>query len=146
MKSIHLDKKYLLSRIKKVAGCWEWQLSTNNCWYWKIKHNGKNIYVHRLSYMLYKWELWNMLVCHHCDNPKCINPNHLFLWTVKDNAQDMIKKGRHKFCIASLKGNNFRGKSVKIWDQIFKSFREAGKAFGISDNWIRKRIKLGWYW
>jgi len=36
-----------------------------------------------------------MLVCHHCDNKRCINPDHLFVGTAKDNTVDMIKKGRY---------------------------------------------------
>ena len=38
-----------------------------------------------------------ILVCHSCDNRRCINPDHLFLGMAKDNTQDMMKKGRHKY-------------------------------------------------
>lgn len=36
----------------------------------------------------------NMLVCHHCDNPKCVNPEHLFIGTIQDNANDRVRKNR----------------------------------------------------
>lgn len=68
-------------------------------------YNGKKLHMpaHRVSYQLYyhhdlKTEEY---VCHHCDNPKCINPRHLFLGTPNDNVQDMVQKGRQ----AKGKGN-----------------------------------------
>ena len=86
-------------------------IDKNSCWLWKgyVKkinakrqsgyalawHNGKNRMAHRLSYTAFKGRIPDGLcVCHHCDVKHCINPDHLFLGTQKDNIQDMFKKGR----------------------------------------------------
>lgn len=80
--------------INTVDGCWIWQKS-NNYRYGQISINGKLVYAHR-----YSWELKNgpipkgMYVCHHCDVTLCVNPDHLFIGTAKDNVQDAIRKGR----------------------------------------------------
>lgn len=54
--------------------------------------------LHRLSaYGFLEFDLTSKLfVCHHCDNPPCFNPSHLFVGTASDNVRDMVKKGRHK--------------------------------------------------
>lgn len=63
--------------------------------YGKIRFGGKHYRTHRLSYILNYGEISSkLLVCHKCDNPSCININHLFLGTAKDNAVDRKNKGR----------------------------------------------------
>jgi hypothetical protein len=76
--------------------CWVWEGGlAGRKGYGVISYKGKNVRAHRLA-----WELANgpipngLFVCHHCDNPPCVNPNHLFLGTATDNAQDMCQKGR----------------------------------------------------
>jgi hypothetical protein len=77
----------------------------NTCWNWKgyIGTDGYGVYTssfgmraHRLAYYFFFKELpKNKLICHHCDNPKCVNPNHLFIGTNRDNTKDMFLKKRN---------------------------------------------------
>ncbi len=63
--------------------------------YGKVCINGKDILSHRAAFLLYKGIIpKNMCVCHSCDNPACINPEHLWLGTHKDNMLDKANKGR----------------------------------------------------
>ena len=84
--------------IQGFDDCWEWVGARYPQGYGRIHRWGtdnRNSYTHRVA-----WELVNgtipdgMCVCHHCDNPPCCNPRHLFLGTQNDNIQDSIKKGR----------------------------------------------------
>lgn len=81
------------------VACWEWGGALHGkgtlvC-YGSVWINGKKWKTHRLSYFLTHGEIpEGMFVCHHCDNPKCVRPDHLFLGTSKDNHADMISKGR----------------------------------------------------
>lgn len=82
------------------------ELSTDQCWEYRTKEprgriffyreSGKvRIIVTRLAYYLhYKVDPGELFVCHHCDNPLCCNPHHLFLGTHDDNMQDKVAKGR----------------------------------------------------
>jgi hypothetical protein len=75
--------------------CWDWTGAFAGGSYGVIKINKKNILAHRFCYKLCFGEIPNCLfVCHSCDNPKCVNPSHLFLGRHKDNMNDMVKKDR----------------------------------------------------
>lgn len=80
-----------------VDGCWEYTGTTTTAGYGYMVIAGQQTYVHRLA-----WELDNgpipdgMVICHRCDYPPCVNPEHLFLGTIADNNRDMWAKGRGK--------------------------------------------------
>jgi len=82
-------------RVKKTRGCWNWIGYSANGRYGHLKDGSKRLCAHVLSYEMHKGKVpVGLKILHKCDNGFCVNPNHLFLGTQKDNAQDMLRKGR----------------------------------------------------
>jgi hypothetical protein len=102
----YIKNRFEIKIVKKHNKCWEFSGSKNKDGYCKIKYKEKYYWAHRFSWMLYIGDIPDkIMVCHHCDNPSCVNPEHLFLGTQFDNMKDMIKKGRHckKFTVERRK-------------------------------------------
>lgn len=77
-------------------GCWEWIGFKNKAGYGCIGYRDKTYLAHRISYEMYKNQNpEKMHVLHKCDNPPCVNPDHLWLGTDKDNRYDCINKKRN---------------------------------------------------
>lgn len=79
------------------TGCWEYQGARNRDGYGTVGSGirSRSMLAHRKAYKLKFGEIpKGLCVCHKCDNPPCINPDHLFLGSMKDNMQDMVRKGR----------------------------------------------------
>lgn len=91
-----LSRRFFASFEKNASnGCWEWIGASRGTGYGAIQDGGRLRSAHRVSYELHHGPIPSgMCVCHVCDRPQCVNPEHLFLGTHKDNAWDKVNKGR----------------------------------------------------
>jgi len=143
--------------VNKTDTCWLWTGCTRNFGYGVINLGGKHgkaERAHRLSWILHNGPIpEKMFVCHHCDNPLCVRPDHLFLGTPAANNHDMAMKGRYDK-VKRPKGER-HGRS-KLTDADVLSIRAAydvpvvtittlGEEYGVSAQTIY-RIILGNTW
>ncbi|HBD95461.1 MAG TPA: hypothetical protein DC057_14930 [Spirochaetia bacterium] len=146
-------KKILYDRIFiNNNDCWEWQGTTKNK-YGELDYKGKKFKAHRLSYMLKNNNFHissKIKICHTCDNPKCINPNHLFAGTQRDNIYDMENKNRSVHLKGSQNGNSkvTERQVVEIRNKYSTnkfSQRELGEKYGLSSSMVGEIIR-GNFW
>jgi len=82
-------------RVDEQTGCWDWLKFKDRNKYGHIKVLGKSELVHRVAYQTLVGDIPSgMFVCHRCDNPSCLNPEHLFIGTNQDNIDDKVAKNR----------------------------------------------------
>lgn len=100
--------------IKNINECWIWMGLKDKDGYGKFfENNNDTIRSHRYVYTLYYGDIpENMQICHTCDTPECVNPNHLFSGTHQDNVNDKVNKNRQ------VKGENHIGSKLKESDII----------------------------
>lgn len=132
------------SKFTKTEGCWIWGASRNKDGYGSFGITNRNtILAHRFAYEIYIGEIPDgMLVCHKCDNPACVNPNHLFLGTDRDNTQDMYAKGRDMYSKGTAPDNRGeRHPQAKLTTEDVVRIREMrSKRYQLKD--IAKRFGI----
>lgn len=83
------------SKVDKSGDCWIWTGSRHGFGYGLFGLNGKTRRAHRISYELVNGPIpEGFVLCHTCDNPPCVNPDHLFVGSKADNTHDALRKGR----------------------------------------------------
>jgi len=92
-----LMERFML-KVNKTESCWHWIGSKNiSTGYGAMHVRGKLLKAHRVSYELFNGKIpEGLYVCHKCDVPSCVNPEHLFVGSALDNTRDKMKKGRYR--------------------------------------------------
>jgi len=133
------------------SGCWLWVGGQQKSGYGAFRFLNKQCCAHRVSWTLYRGEIPDGLcVLHKCDNRQCVNPDHLFLGTLKDNMQDMARKGRAPNPIWARGENNGGGgklteSNVREIRTAHGLHREIAETFGVSRPLV-SAIKRGDVW
>jgi hypothetical protein len=138
-----MQSKYTAKDIERILGkidketsnifynnsrCWVWTASRTTAGYGHVSIGNKVLYMHRVMHEIYNGDIPKGLqVLHHCDNPPCCNPAHLFAGTQKLNMEDMNKKGRR---------NDVRGEAspkCKLTDKQVEEIRKRYTRYGLDD-------------
>lgn len=133
-----IPENRLWPRVEKGASneCWPWTGSLTQAGYGLLTIQYKSYYAHRLA-----WELHHNeeipeggVICHHCDNPACCNPNHLFLGTQDDNMKDAANKKRIKH------GENHH--SASLTEDDIRQIRKFGEGSDLTRQQIASRFGI----
>lgn len=87
------------AKVDRSGECWNWTAATNAAGYGKLSvgGRGRTMDAHRLSFLIHFGPFDRRLfICHRCDNPRCVNPAHLYAGTAKQNSRDMVNRGRQR--------------------------------------------------
>jgi hypothetical protein len=137
--------------------CWTWtgpRQEKNLDRYGKVTYGGYTYLAHRISYEIFNEEISDgKLVCHHCDNPSCCKPDHLFIGTRKDNAQDYLskfkfpKRGRHptqfgvKIAVSKLNDDWIRFmRQVYVYGDRSFGIKPIAAYFGVSEVCVHRVV------
>lgn len=144
--------KMLARKVVDENGCWNWPgffhplrgAKDRSTGYGAMNYHGANWKAHRISYHLFKGPIpEGRMVRHLCDNPRCMNPDHLELGDHQQNMDDMNSKGRNGYAKKThcRKGHEYTPENTLVWN----TGRGTGKGRHCrACSRIKERMKLGW--
>jgi len=134
------------------SGCWIWSGDTKSRGgYGRVFIDGGMVMAHRFSWMAYNGEIPpGSIVCHRCDTPPCVNPEHLFLGSHKDNANDREAKGRGNQVKHETHGraklDNAQVEEIRAWLHAGEPQSFIARQYGVSQQTISAiKTGAGWY-
>ena len=146
-----VDFVYLSDGEPDYDQCWEWRGTIGNKGYGQFKIGKKNYISHRVSYMITHpdEDISNLLICHSCDNPGCVNPEHLWSGTHMDNMIDRDNKGRTLYgdqCLLSvITEEQIRNILIDIYNNKYSSRKQITKDYKVSEQVI-SQVLTGRTW
>lgn len=120
------------------SGCLLWLLGTTSDGYGRMVVNKKTVLTHRLAYELAKGPIpAGLAVCHKCDVPGCINPEHLWVGTLAENTADMDAKGRRGTTVGqACRRSKLTAEQVLEIRKDGRSYSVIGKSYGVTKNTV----------
>lgn len=135
MTSAYMERFW--DKVETGDGCWLWTGAQRRQGYGSFWDGERQASAHRLSYaMRYGGIPDGLCVLHRCDTPRCVNPSHLFLGSVADNARDMAEKGR---TIAKLARSDVQLIRLR-YARGGVSYRKLASEYGVDESTIREAI------
>lgn len=105
------------SRVHKSEGCWEWTGGHDKDGRGRFWHEGRNVTAPRMALLLSGTSVQNeSWVCHHCDNPSCVRPSHLYVGDATTNVRDMDSRGRRVSAKTRPKAKGEKNHNAKLSD------------------------------
>jgi hypothetical protein len=118
------------------SGCWLWTGLVNKHGYGRAWYKKKVMLAHRASYELFcDVNLGSNILCHKCDAPSCVNPDHMFIGVPKDNSLDMVSKNRQSKGTHRPKAKLDENAVLHIRAKLMPQ-REYAKIYGVSQSKI----------
>lgn len=126
-------------------GCWVWTSYRNRKGYGEIGLRGrKTAMAHRVSYVLHYGEIPpNLIVGHHCDNPPCVNPAHLWAGVPRDNTTDMLRKRRHwsPGTPSRTKLSDEEVRAIRRWYAKGESCKSIARNMGLDASYVNRIVR-----
>lgn len=140
-------------KYKNLGKCWVYTGCPGSKGHPTIVVKSKSVRAHRYSWEIHNGEIpYNMCVLHHCDNVRCVNPEHLFTGTQDDNMKDMAKKKRGRGKPPLGEGNGSAKLTVdkiksirKLWKTGKYTQRQLAKMFDVVQPTIH-RVVTNYHW